>query len=525
MSNKLTEIAEDSARGGFFLFTGNAFQLIILAIGSIIIARLLGPEDYGLYSLSLVVPLILAGLIDLGVSSALTRFSAKLKAEDKPQLAAGMLKSGLFFKLTLGIAMFAICFTFSDTFAIYILNRPEMGFLVKLASSLILFQAIYSTLSSVFIGLDKMQGSALIMNTQSIAKTTLSPLLVVLGFSVVGALMGHVASYIIAGLVGSLLFSQYYKRLGKASNNSFSGNLKAMISYGFPLYLSALLGLILSQYQTLILAFFTSNVEIGNFIIATNLSSMITVLIFPLSALFPAFSKLNPSSNELNKVFKLSVKYTSLFIIPATLIIAILSKDIVYTLYGYSYNLAPPFLSLYILTFLYAGAGSIVLGYLFSGIGETRVAFKTNLINLLVFIPLAPILTMLYGVSGLIITFLTSSLLSLTYGLQVAIKKMNVNLDFKASLRIYLTSFLSATPTLIFLQLSPLNNLPNLIIGASLFLLTYLTLTPITGAITTPDLENLKPILSKIKILWPLLKPLLSYEAKILSVLPPTSLT
>lgn len=75
MSDKLTEIAEDSARGGFFLFTGNALSLIILAVGSIIIARLLGPENYGVYSLSLVVPSILAGLIDFGISSALIRFS------------------------------------------------------------------------------------------------------------------------------------------------------------------------------------------------------------------------------------------------------------------------------------------------------------------------------------------------------------------------------------------------------------------------------------------------------------------
>jgi hypothetical protein len=62
MSENLAEIAEDSARGGFFLFTGNALSYAILAIGSIIIGRLLGPENFGLYSLSLVVPSLLRGL-------------------------------------------------------------------------------------------------------------------------------------------------------------------------------------------------------------------------------------------------------------------------------------------------------------------------------------------------------------------------------------------------------------------------------------------------------------------------------
>ncbi|MGQ9468429.1 MAG: hypothetical protein ACUVTD_01165 [Nitrososphaerales archaeon] len=67
--------------------------------------------------------------------------------------------------------MSIICFIFSDTFATYILNRPKMGFLVKIASFLILFQTVFTALNSSFIGLDKTEGSALIMNAQAIIKT------------------------------------------------------------------------------------------------------------------------------------------------------------------------------------------------------------------------------------------------------------------------------------------------------------------------------------------------------------------
>jgi len=518
MSDKIVEMAEDSARGGFFLFTGNALSLITLAIGSIIVARLLGPGNYGLLTLSLVVPSILAGFIDFGISSALTRFSAKLRAEGKSNLAASILKSGFLFKLILGVSMSLICFTFSDVFTTYILNRPEMSFLVKIASFLILFQTVFTALNSSFIGLDRMEGSALIMNAQSIAKTTLSPLLVISGFSVVGALTGHISGYMIAALAGSLIFFKYYRRLGKPSNDSFKGNIKVMLGYGFPLYLSALLDLFLGQYQTIVLAFFTSNIGIGNFSIATNLSSLINVLIFPLGVLFPAFSKVNPNGDELKRVFKLSVKYVALLIIPAIVVVAILSKDIVYTLYGHGFDLAPSFLSLYILAFLYTGFGSIVLTYLFSGIGETRIIFNWNLINLSIFLPLAPILTMLYGVPGLIVAFLISSLLSLSYGLLIAIKRINVDFDLKASLRIYLASFLSAIPILAFLQFSFLNSFFNVIICGLIFLITYITLLPLTGAIHESDLENFKIIFKRLKIVWPIIKLGLIYEGKILNL-------
>ncbi|MGQ9468428.1 MAG: oligosaccharide flippase family protein [Nitrososphaerales archaeon] len=339
-----------------------------------------------------------------------------------------------------------------------------------------------------------------------------------LGFSVIGALTGHILGYMMAALVGSLILFKYYRKLGKPSGNSFKGNIKVMLGYGFPLYLSALLGLFLSQYQIIILAFFASNVETGNFSIAINLSSLINILIFPLMALFPAFSKVNPDGDELKRAFKLSVKYVALLIIPVTIIVAILSKDIVYTLYGHSYDLAPLFLSLYILGFLYTGLGSIALTYLFSGIGETRVVLKCNLINLSIFLPLAPILTMLYEVPGLIVAFLTLTLLSLTYGLFIAIKRINVNFDFKISLRIYLASFLSALPMFTFLRFSSLSSFYNVVIAGSIFIITYLTLLPLIGAIHGTDLENFKVIFKRLKIVWPIIKLGLNYEGKILNL-------
>ncbi|MEM3538317.1 MAG: polysaccharide biosynthesis C-terminal domain-containing protein, partial [Nitrososphaerales archaeon] len=184
----------------------------------------------------------------------------------------------------------------------------------------------------------------------------------------------------------------------------------------------------------------------------------------------------------------------------------------------YSYDLAPLFLSLYILQFLYTGFGSIVITYLFSGIGETRIIFKWNLINISIFLLLAPLLTMFYHVTGLIFTFLTSALISLSYAILIAIKRINVNFDIKASLRIYLASILSAIPIIVFLKFSSLNSFFNLIFCSLLFLIIYITLIPLIGAIQESDLENFKLIFKRIKIVWPIVKLGLIYEGKILNL-------
>ncbi len=518
LSHKLEKIAVDSARGGFFLFTGNTLSLLVLAVGSIIIARFLGPDAYGLYSLALVVPSILLGLIDFGVSSALTRFSAKLKAEGNSQFAANLLKSGLAFKFLTGLAMSMACLLFSENFASYLLNRSELGPFIRLASFLILFQTLFIAFNSSFTGLDRMEGNALIMNVQAVMKTALSPILLVAGFSIAGALMGHIASYVIASIAGTLLFIKYYKALGKSVTiKNFSSSIKIMVSYGFPLYASALLILVQGQYQTIILAFFASNAEIGNFSIAISLSALLNVLIFPVGALFPAFSKVKPKSDELRRIFKMSTKYTALLIIPATVIVTFLAKDIVYTLYGSSYSLAPLFLQVYILNFLLTGFGSVVLTYLFNGIGETRVVFRYSLLNLAVFLPLAPTLITIYGVVGLIFAFIISNVLSIAYGIFVAVKKIHVKLDFGASMRIYLASFLSAVPIFFLTIIFPLNGIPSLLMNFPIFLLTYLTLLPLTGAIDHSDIENFRMMFGNLKLAWPILKPFIIFVSKLLN--------
>ncbi len=514
----LKEITEHSVRGGFFLFAGNTLSTLILAVGSIVVARLLGPENYGLYSLSLVVPALLLGLVDFGVNSALIRYLARLRGEGKYGKAASILKSGYLFKLAVGVFTSAICFIFADQFAAIILNRPEMGFLVRISSSLIVIQTIFNTSNSAFIGLERFEHRVLILNVMSIIKVVSSSVLLIVGFGVIGTLMGHISGYASASIVGSLILLKHYRKLGKQSNDGLKSNLKIMLSYGFPLYLSALIMLLSSQYRTIILVFFSSNIEIGNLNVAIKLASAVTILVFPFSVLFPAFSKVNPDSKELKRLFKFSVKYTALLIVPASILIATISEEFVYTFYGQNYTLAPSYLTLHILVFLYSGMGSMVLGHLLNGVGETKAILKANLLGIVALIPLLPALTILYGVSGLLIATLLSALPSLVYQLYVVFTKFKLRLDIKSTLKIYLTSFTSAIPTIIFLQLSPFNGFLNLLFSCTLYLFTFLTIVPLTKTITEADLADLRVIINRIHILHSLTEPVFKYEEKILKL-------
>ncbi|MCX8188483.1 MAG: oligosaccharide flippase family protein [Nitrososphaeria archaeon] len=513
MSENLSNIIEESARGGFFLFIGYFMSLVILALGSMIVGRLLGPEGFGIFSLAFVVPTLILGFLDPGVGAALTRYTAKYRTEKKLDFAKSILRTGLLYKVTVSTIATISCIIFSDNFATILLNRPELGNIVKIASIIIFFQTIFNYLGEAFSGLDRMEGNALILNIEAVAKTFLSPILIVLGLGVIGAVIGHIASYAVAVVVGIIFFIKVYNMMGNPAENSFLDNIKMMISYGFPLYAANFLNTISSQFQILVLAYFASNSEIGNFYVAARLLALVGVLAYPFSALFPAFSKVKIGSKELQTLFKLSTKYTSLAIVPATVLVMALSKDVVYAFYGRSYTLAPEYLTLYVLTNLYAGFGAIIFGHMFNGLGYTRVSFYSTLVNFITFIPLVYILTSKYSVLGTLYAIIISQTLSLAYNIWASKKVLNLKFETISSAKIYLISFIAVIPLILF---SNILYFPywiiNLIVRGTTYFIIYLTLLPLSKTITEYDLENIETLVKRHRLFKTIMGPIIKYE-------------
>jgi len=528
MSNRLGEIAEESTRGGFSLFLGNASATFISAIVVFIIARLLGPDNYGIYSLCFTIPSLAVAITSLGMSQALTRYSARLTSEGREHELATVLRSVFIFSMLLAALALILVILLSDELAAFGLNRPGIGEYVRLASLLIVFQAAFTAASSALIGLGRMADASLMMIIQSVLKAIASPALVLLGFSVAGAILGHITGFVVAASLGVIvLFAKYYRKLrieSKGCGISFIESLSVAVNYGLPLYIAGLLTTLLIQYQNLVLAHNVSDFEIGNYNAALNFSALLSLVAYPITtALFPAFSKIdsNSESKDLKTMFEASVKYGSFLVIPASIIVAVLSKDLVLTIYGRSYGSAPLYLSIYVGIFLLAGFGYLILGPLFNGIGETKQTLKITIVTAALFLPAAPIMAQAYGVVGLIVAFIASNLAGTAYGLNVAYKKFHLKLDLNSSLRIYLASAISIIPTLILLSAVNLPSLLNIAVGGIAYLASYLTFAPLTGAVKRNDLENLSQILGKIKIVNPIVKPIIIYEKRMLSALNP----
>lgn len=520
MNSELAEVTKDSARGGFFLLSGTATSTVIMAIGSIIVARVLSSDAYGQYSLALVVPQILLLFTELGISQGITKLAAELHAKGETDKIKKIVTHGLLLRAIAGIAIFAVNYAFADVFASVLLQRPELAFYVRIASAAILFQVILTTATSAFVGIDKTEYVALSATVQATAKTILSIALVLLGFAITGAIIGHVVSYIISSMVSiSLLILILRKSKAPQEASNFAENTKILLKYGAPLYLSILLAGFIPLFNNVVLAFFVSDVEIGNYKAAINFASLLTVLATPITtALLPAFSKLSAKNHAIKDFFKVANKYTAIAIVPAVILVILLSNQIVEIVYGSTYTSAAPYLATYCLLYLLVGFGYLTLGSLYNGLGETKINMKISAITFAILVGLSPLATSAYGVQGLIAAFLIASTAGQIYASWYARKNFQIKFDTPALIKIYVIAVLSAVIPLIIINFANLPLLARVLVCGALYVVTYITLMPLTRVMTSVELQQAAQILRSIPLISWVIKPVLRYQQKLLTL-------
>lgn len=151
----LLELGIEAAKEGYGFFIGNTLSTLILAIGSIAIARLLGSENYGVYSLSFIIPSMLVLFTSLGIDQSLIKYVSEYSSKKLYSSIREMFQASLLFKLIIGAAATITIYLLADAIASDLLNRPYMAPLIRIPSLLILFQALYTLCSNFFIGFDR----------------------------------------------------------------------------------------------------------------------------------------------------------------------------------------------------------------------------------------------------------------------------------------------------------------------------------------------------------------------------------
>jgi O-antigen/teichoic acid export membrane protein len=503
LSSDAADIAKVSARGGFNVLWGLVISTIVSAVGFVFIARLLGPEGYGLYTIALIAPSMILIFRDWGVTYGVIRFTAKYRAEGRMDEVRSIVFAGLVFEFVSGLILCAVSFGLSDYIAGTIFNRPAIAPIMQIASFYILASAIISAASAAFTGLERMALNSVMNVCQSIIQTGLIIGLVLLGFGTSGAVIGLVGSTAIAGLIGLFLLLTIYRTLPKPPSLSLEVKeyLKEMLKYGIPLSLAVLVASFMAQYYSFLLPIFypSDNGVIGNYGVAQKFIVLIGFVSTPITTMmFPAFSKLDhqKDTETMKRVYQFSVKYASLLVVPVVAGVMALSEPGVSVIFGSTYQTAPLFLALLAIGYSYAAFGNLSTSNLINSQGHTNFILKTTILTACVGLPIGTVLVLNFGVLGAIVTSLIEGLPSLVISLYWIRKHYGVSVDWSSSARIILASAIAAALTYTVISLLSFSSIVELLLGAAVFLLTAGVALLLTRSISRSDIENLRLVVS-----------------------------
>lgn len=481
---------------------------------------------------------------DWGVNSALTQRIASLRASGREAEIDDIMYAGVIFEIITGTILSVICFAIAEPLA-FLLSPSKVGsltFYISIMSISIFAGALINAASGIFIGFERMKLNSFNQILQAVVKTALGPVLIVIGFGVLGAIYAALTSFIAGGAVAMILvyFALYRPlRRSKVGKCDVKKTLRPMLSYGLPLTVSTTVSGVLGQVFAFTMALHAGADMMGNYYVSAYFVTLLTFISFPVSnILFPVFSKLNPEKEPevVKTVFSSSVKYTALLLVPATLLLITLSTPLINTLFpkaGFFHSLllvdavpkypyAPLFLSIAVLVNLLVLAGNFTLGTFQNGIKQTRQVMKQSLVTLVVGLLLAYFLVAYFssigGPSFAVVGGLIGSLVAIvpnvSWGLYWSWKNYHVKADFGVSAKILSASLLSATCGYLFVAFFKLPYLFTLVGAFFVFSVVYLIVAPLIGAISQADIGNLRVMLSSLGLISKILDVPLGFMQK-----------
>lgn len=493
-------------KGAYHLFIGNIISTIILAVTAIIVGRLLGPDRYGLYTIALIVPAYAFLLLRMGVSSTITRYSAKYLSEGTEKKAVSFSYTISILHLVVTIGAIAALIPFSKVISTSLLHRPELsnGIIIPIALLSVIGQIMFNNGSAAFVGLHAFRKSAIFQIIMAIAKLGTSVSLVLLGYSVLGAVVGYTFGFMVAGVISILILVSINRSLIPADVKQY---LRIGGEYATPIYLSILVAGVITPIQNTILAYYVSNTQIGWYSAALNIASFLTIFTYPVStALLPLFSKtVRGGLDQLADTYRLSMKYSAYLVTPVTMLTIALSTPLVTVIYGPVYQPSGHYLAIIAVISLLVGLGNVSWNAFLYGVGETRKAFIAMGTGSIICILISVALVFFVGVYAAIVGTVIGNVTSLLVGSRFVSRILQTKLNTRQVYRIYLSSALSAAAVYP-LSFSSLNSFLIVSIGTGIFVMIVIPIMALTQALTREDLDDLALQFGEVKIVQTVLR-------------------
>ncbi|SRR3989344_4813386 len=286
----MTTYTKKAVKGASITLLMSVLAALIAYVTRIVLARNLGPADYGLFSSVLTFILFFLFFRDLGLSSSLVKYIVEFRIHGRYDKIKTAITGVLSFQFASSLLFGLVFLALSGFLAQNYFKDPRAQTLIILLTVYVLFSIFFIVLKGIFNGFQRM----FLFSSIEFAKNAIILLIVFVFFKLGFDIYAPVLAYV---LVCPLLFLIYIFSAAKTSQffsstiTDFRPITKQVVLFGIPLFATAFAGKIIGYIDTLMLTYFRPLSEVGvyNVVLPSALVLLffgrsISSIVFPISS-------------------------------------------------------------------------------------------------------------------------------------------------------------------------------------------------------------------------------------------------
>lgn len=308
-------------------------------VKQVAMARLLGPQLFGLYAIGWNALRMVGILATMGLHTGVMHFGTEYRGKDDGAFRSVLTRSVLL-SFAIGWAITLVLWLAAPWMTASLFNEPQFLPLFRVFSLMLPFLGALRVAAVATRISQRMQFSIL---AEEISQSTINLLLFVvfylLGWQLLGAIVATVLSYAAAlalavyflyRLFGSVLTSPARPPVGD----------RRLLAYSAPTALAEMSGAVITRVDRIFLGVYRTSVDVGVYQAAAQLSIIMASILYAFNMiLMPMISEQYHKKDlrQLEELFRINTKWGIYSVVPLVLVIVFASSDVMTVLFGQEY--------------------------------------------------------------------------------------------------------------------------------------------------------------------------------------------
>ena len=398
-------LSEKMIKGSFWVFTLRIADRLFQLIKTIILARLLSPNDFGMFAIALLVLSIFGTFTQTGSQQALIQKKGEIKSYLNTAWTIGLIRGFL-----ITVAVFFLARPAALFFA-----TPDAELILRIIGISIVLQSLNNIAVLYFTKELEFQKFFKYQFLGTIADVAVSITAVFLLKSVWALVLGMLAGDLVRCIM-SYVINSYRPRLQFNKTQA-----RELFRFGKWIAVTSILIFLIINGDDIFVGKMLGVVMLGFYQMAYKISNTptteITLVISQIS--FPAYSKLQDNLPRLRDTFVRILKLTAFISFPLAAFIFILAPEFTLLFLGEKWMPIVPAMRILVM----AGALRSLVGStcsIFRAIGKPKTETVWQVVRLSIIVILIYPLTAMYGISGTSVVILLSTFISgIGFGFEV----------------------------------------------------------------------------------------------------------